>query len=460
MAIDAKHGRTHPPPMHFHFIGICGTAMGSVAAALRDLGHTVTGSDANPYPPMSTFLEDKGIKIAEGYRAGNLPEDREATIVVGNAISRGNEEVEAALEQRRFYTSLPEILKDEFLRGRRNLVVTGTHGKTTTSSMLGWILKSAGRDPSWMIGGIPGDLGKGCHLAGKEFTVLEGDEYDTAFFDKRSKFVHYLPEVVVVNNLEFDHADIFDDHRGRSSSASGACFNIVPRNGCVFVNGDDAELPRRRLDLPGTRRVKRVGFSEVLRPAHRGGQDDRCRRALRSRSRASATRFRMDGEFNVRNAAMAVCARALRRHRAGRRLRAGPGQFPGRGAPPGAFAGKSDRGIRRGRRFRAPPDGDSRGPSTGHAPALDSGTARLWAIFEPRSNTTRRSVFQDELAARRAQPTPTAHLHWPPWIERWSQVPADEERLDPEQRHGGPSSANGTSRPSTRPDADAIVERA
>ena len=210
--------------------------MGSVAAAMHAKGFTVTGSDENVYPPMSTFLEQQGIQIFPGYKAQNIPETAEV-IVVGNAISRGNEEAEAALERKLLYVSLPEILKDHFLRGRRNLVVSGTHGKTTTSSILAWILKSAGVDPSYMIGGIPRNLGQGATFTDSDFVVLEGDEYDTAFFDKRSKFLHYLPEVVVINNIEFDHADIYNS-LDEIKLTFKRLLNIVPRNGMAFVNGD------------------------------------------------------------------------------------------------------------------------------------------------------------------------------------------------------------------------------
>lgn len=193
---------------HFHFLGICGTAMGAVAAAMVRRGFTVTGSDANVYPPMSTFLEEEGITLFEGYKASNIPPDADV-IVIGNAMSRGNEEVEAVLQRRLRYLSLPETMKEYFLRGKRNYVVTGTHGKTTTTSMLAWLMEDSGLNPSFMIGGIARNLGRGGRFTDSDFSVLEGDEYDTAFFDKRSKFLHYLPELVVINNIEFDHADIY-----------------------------------------------------------------------------------------------------------------------------------------------------------------------------------------------------------------------------------------------------------
>lgn len=158
---------------------------------------------------MSTFLEEEGITLFEGYKASNIPPDADV-IVIGNAMSRGNEEVEAVLQRRLRYLSLPETMKEYFLRGKRNYVVTGTHGKTTTTSMLAWLMEDSGLNPSFMIGGIARNLGRGGRFTDSDFSVLEGDEYDTAFFDKRSKFLHYLPELVVINNIEFDHADIYN----------------------------------------------------------------------------------------------------------------------------------------------------------------------------------------------------------------------------------------------------------
>ena len=193
-----------------HFVGICGTAMASVAAALQERGVRVTGSDQNVYPPMSTFLAEQGIEVLEGYREENLV-DTPDLVVIGNAISRGNPEAEAVLERKLRYCSLPELLKEAFIRGKRSLVVTGTHGKTTTASLLAWVFECAGLKPSYFIGGIPDNFSRGARFTDSEWIILEGDEYDTAFFDKRSKFVHYLPEVAVINNLEFDHADIFAD---------------------------------------------------------------------------------------------------------------------------------------------------------------------------------------------------------------------------------------------------------
>ena len=212
--------------------------MGSVAAALRERGYTVTGSDENVYPPMSAFLESRGVKLSEGFRAENVPADADV-VVIGNAMKRGNPEVEAVLNQKRYYLSLPEILRNEFLRGRHNLVVSGTHGKTTTTALLTWLMRTAGFDPGFMIGGIPKNLGQGAHFNDSKYFVIEGDEYDSAFFDKRSEFVHYLPELLIVNNIEFDHADIFDNLE-MVKRTFRHLLRIVPQNGMVLLNGDDA----------------------------------------------------------------------------------------------------------------------------------------------------------------------------------------------------------------------------
>lgn len=197
--------------MHLHILGICGTFMGSLALLARELGHEVTGSDTQVYPPMSTQLEEAGIRLLEGYAADNLT-PRPDLVVIGNALSRGNAEVEAVLDLGLPYTSGPQWLAEQVLPGRRVIAVAGTHGKTTTASLAAWLLESAGLAPGFLIGGVPRNFGVSARLGdpGAPF-VVEADEYDTAFFDKRSKFVHYRPEIAVLNNLEYDHADIFPD---------------------------------------------------------------------------------------------------------------------------------------------------------------------------------------------------------------------------------------------------------
>src|SRR5215212_2635094 len=223
-----------------HFVGICGTAMASAAAAMKEKGFEVTGSDTNVYPPMSTFLADRQIEVMSPYSETNLAHEPDL-VMIGNAISRGNPEVEAVLDDKLRYCSLPELLKEFFIRGKRVIVVSGTHGKTTTTSLLTWVFEHNGLNPSFLIGGIPENLKQGARFTDSEWFIIEGDEYDTAFFDKRSKFVHYLPEVVLVNNLEFDHADIFENLAVIQTSFK-RLINLVPRNGLLLANGDDENV--------------------------------------------------------------------------------------------------------------------------------------------------------------------------------------------------------------------------
>src|SRR5213593_1027521 len=294
--------RVKEAPRNFHFLGICGTAMASVAAALQERGFKVTGSDENVYPPMSNFLQEKSIPAKKGYRAENIPADADV-VVIGNAMKRGNPEVEAVLNQKLFYLSLPEVLKNYFLRGKHNLVVTGTHGKTTTTSLLTWIMEKAGRNPGYLIGGIPKNLGQGAHLNDSKYFVIEGDEYDSAFFDKRSKFVHYLPELVIVNNVEFDHADIFKD-LDEIKLSFRRLLNIVPQNGMVLFNGDDPNCVEVAKDCLA--QMIEIGFSKNCAERIRdvAYSSDGSRFKLGDES----FEIRLVGEFNVRNAAMAATA--------------------------------------------------------------------------------------------------------------------------------------------------------
>src|SRR5437763_1418486 len=196
--------------MHYHLIGICGTAMASLAGMLQARGHKVTGSDQNVYPPMSTQLEALGIEIMQGYRAENTHLERDVTIV-GNTIMRGNPELEEVLNRKLLYRSQAEIVRDEFIRGRRSMVIAGTHGKTTTTSIAAWVCEVGELDPSFLVGGVVQNFGASFRVTDGGYFVIEGDEYDTAFFDKKPKFMSYLPEIAVINNIEFDHADIYKD---------------------------------------------------------------------------------------------------------------------------------------------------------------------------------------------------------------------------------------------------------
>lgn len=392
---------------HVHFLGICGTAMGAVASAMARQGYVVTGTDANVYPPMSTFLENEGIQIFQGYNPANIPEDTDL-VVIGNAMSRGNIEVESVLDKRLRYMSLPETMKEFFLWGKRNLVVTGTHGKTTTSSMLAWMLEANGRNPSFMIGGIARNLGRGGRFTDSEFCVLEGDEYDTSFFDKRSKFLHYLPEVVIINNIEMDHADIYANVEEIKLSFK-RLLRAVPRNGIVFINADCPNCADVRTCAATELRMVKlvsVGMAEEadIRITALEHRTDGCSFSLSCNaapeneamlpSPLSGERFSvpMIGEFNVRNAAMAACAAA----------------FSGLSADEIRAALNSFEGVARRQEVRGTVNGVTVVDDFAHHPtAIRQAIAglrqrfpksRLWVLFEPRSNTTIRNLFQNELA--------------------------------------------------------------
>lgn len=226
--------------MHIHISAVCGTFMGGVARLAKELGHNVTGSDANVYPPMSDQLRDVGVELMEGFSAENL-NNRPDLVVIGNALSRGNPEVEAVLEQGIPYMSGAQWLAEFVLQGRWVLAVAGTHGKTTCSSLLAWVLEDAGMSPGFLIGGVPANFKTSARLGESPFFIVEADEYDTAFFDKRSKFVHYRPRTVVLNNLEFDHADIFPDLNAIKTQFHHLV-RTVPANGLLVTNGDDDNL--------------------------------------------------------------------------------------------------------------------------------------------------------------------------------------------------------------------------
>jgi len=408
---------------HLHFIGICGTAMGSTAVALRALGYAVSGSDQKVYPPMSDVLREAGITLTEGYKAENLPKNADLYIV-GNAISRGNEELETLLERKLPYVSMAELLKREVIQGKRSFVVSGTHGKTTTTTMLAWIFEHAGRDPGFMIGGVPENFTSGARFTHSDLFVIEGDEYDTAYFDKRSKFLHYLPECAIVNNIEFDHADIFPALADILLTFQ-RLLNSVPRNGLVLLNGDDKNC----LSLKSYAPVQTVGTGET------------CTERIRiTAATPESTAFEINGvpfsvpmvgEFNVRNAAMCVCAA---RH-AGLKdaeIRDGLETF---------------KGIRRRQQVRGVAGGITVMDDFGHHPTALRETLRglrqkypgqrLWAVFEPRSNTSRRNVLQNELieALKEADGSVIAAVANPEKV-------ADAERLDVAKVAASVSAAN------------------
>jgi UDP-N-acetylmuramate: L-alanyl-gamma-D-glutamyl-meso-diaminopimelate ligase len=397
-----------------HFVGICGTAMASAAAAMKEKGFTVTGSDQNVYPPMSTFLAERNIEAINGYAERNLAH-RPDLIVIGNAISRGNPEAEFVLDHRLRYCSLPELLKEFFIRGKRSIVVAGTHGKTTTTSLLTWVFEHNGMNPSYLIGGIPNNLSQGARFTDSEWFIIEGDEYDTAFFDKRSKFIHYLPEIGIVNNLEFDHADIFENLDAIRKSFSHF-IRLIPRNGLLLGNGDDLELAPL-LNVTHCP-VKRFGLGER-----------NAIEAFNIRYGPTATEFEIPsfkfhlnlvGELNVRNALAAVaCAKhcGLKNQQI-------------------QSAFDTFKGIKRRMEVRGIAGGVIVVDDFGHHPTAIRETLkalrirhpgeRIWAIFEPRSNTTRRNVFQNELVTAFADADAVVVSE----VARLEQI-APEERLDP-----------------------------
>jgi UDP-N-acetylmuramate: L-alanyl-gamma-D-glutamyl-meso-diaminopimelate ligase len=365
---------------------------------------------------MSTFLEVKGIQISSGFRPENLPAELDL-VVVGNALCRGNPELEAVLDRKLLYRSLPETLKDFFLQGKTNIVVTGTHGKTTTTSLIAWIFREAGCDPGFLIGGIARDLAQGAAFGHSNFFILEGDEYDTAFFDKRSKFLHYLPETVVINNIEFDHADIFPS-LDEIKLSFRRLVNIVPSRGSIFVNADDANCAE--VVTKSLSQVFTVGFKENA--THRiitARYDD-----LGSEFVLHDHEFRSSliGEFNVRNAAMAVSV-ALAYRLPIKVIQSALARFAG---------------VARRQELRGEANGIKVIDDFGHHPTAIRETLlalrhrypgqKIWAIFEPRSNTTRRAIFQTALpdALKFADGVILAR------VARLDQLPLGD-RLDPER---------------------------
>jgi UDP-N-acetylmuramate: L-alanyl-gamma-D-glutamyl-meso-diaminopimelate ligase len=414
--------------------------MASVAVALKERGFKVTGSDENVYPPMSTFLQEKRISLKEGYGAENIPADADV-VVIGNAMKRGNPEVEAVLNRKLLYLSLPEVLKNYFLRGRHNLVVTGTHGKTTTTALLTWIMEKAGCKPGYVIGGLPKNLGQGARLNDSKYFVIEGDEYDSAFFDKRSKFIHYLPELLIINNIEFDHADIFNN-LDEIKLSFRRLLNVVPRNGMVLVNGDD----------PNCVEVAKDCFAQMIEV----GFSKNCAQRIRDVAcSAEGSRFKLGdetfeiplvGEFNVHNAAMAAMAARFY-------------DVP-KAKIDGAF--KSFAGIARRQEVRGEVRGVKVIDDFAHHPTAIAQTLgalrhrfrgdRLWAVFEPRSNTTRRAVFQQQLpdALKLADGVFIAQ------VAKLEQIP-EQDRLNPERVVAAIAK---TGRPAFyEQNADAIVDR-
>ena len=376
---------------HVHFIGICGTAMASLAGMLKQRGFRVTGSDAVAYPPMSDFLASLGIPISQPFSQSNL-QPRPDLVIVGNAISRGNVELEFVLDQRIPFQSLPQVLHDEFLLDKERLVVAGTHGKTTTSSMLAWIFQQAGRAPSFLIGGIPENFGSSFAMgSGHEF-ILEGDEYDTAFFDKGPKFLHYFPDAVILTSVEFDHADIYKN-LDEVKTAFKRLVNLIPRRGLLIAWDGDANVD----ECVGRAfcRVERYGFAEASawRIAGIEHMPAATRWTVLHDGKVWAEfEFSLAGEYNVLNATAAAAMAA------------------NYGIASDAIAEslRAFRSVKRRFEVKAEVRGITIIDDFAHHPTAIAQTLkavrtrypgrRLWAVLEPRSNTLRRKIFQHELA--------------------------------------------------------------
>lgn len=379
--------------MHYHLIGICGTAMASLAGMLQARGHRVTGSDQNVYPPMSTQLEELGIKIINGYKAENADIGADCTIV-GNTISRGNAELEEVLNRKLVYRSQAEIVKEEFIRGRRSLVIAGTHGKTTTTSIATWVAEVGGLNPSFLVGGIVQNFGASFRVTDSDYFIIEGDEYDTAYFDKKPKFMHYLPEIAIVNNIEFDHADIYRDIH-EIKFAFSRLMNLVPSNGRLIV-GIDSPIVREVLDEMHGKlhtNIETFGTSDDAKWQARyidfSGDTTRFT-VFKDGHRWSEFETHLIGEFNVRNClAVIIAADAW-------------------GIPKEKIneAFRTFKSVKRRVEIRGIERGVTVIDDFAHHPTAVEETLkalktkyegnRLIAVFEPRSWSSRLAIFQDK----------------------------------------------------------------
>ncbi|MDE3138062.1 MAG: UDP-N-acetylmuramate:L-alanyl-gamma-D-glutamyl-meso-diaminopimelate ligase, partial [Acidobacteriota bacterium] len=374
-----------------HLVGIGGIAMASLAAMLAESGFVVSGSDAGVYPPASELLRKAGIAWKEGFREANL-DPRPDCVVIGNALSRGNPEVERILDEKIPYASLTSVIEDVFLPGRRSLVVTGTHGKTTTTSLLAWVMHVAGRRPNFLVGGMVEDFGSSYGLAGGEEFVIEGDEYDSAFFDKTPKFLHYHPDEIIITSIEFDHADIYPDLAAIELQFR-RLVNLVPRSGRIVAWGESATV--RAIIEKAFCPVETYGLGTecdwTAENLEFGGDATRFRVA-HCGNEIGTFEMRLAGRHNVLNALSVIALAA------------------GRGVPLNAIreALATFRGIRRRLELR----GEARGvlvvDDFAHHPTAARETIaaargrwpgrRIWAAFEPRSNTMRRNLLENELA--------------------------------------------------------------
>ncbi len=428
---------------HIHLSGICGTAMASLAGLLQLQGHRITGSDKAAYPPMSDLLRSLGIPVMEPYAAANL-DPAPDLVVIGNALSRGNPEVERILDERIPFASMAALLHDEFLKGRESLVVAGTHGKTTTTSMLAWVYQTASREPSFLIGGVAENFGSSFQLRSTRTFILEGDEYDTAFFDKGPKFLHYFPDALILTHVEFDHADIYADLEA-VKTAFKRLVNLVPRRGLIVAydgNPNVTECVARALC-----RVERYGFSEnadwrIKNLRHEAGLTKW--EVWREGALWAELEMSLAGEHNALNATAAAALAA------------------GHGVEKKSIrqALASFKSVKRRLEVRAEIGGITVIDDFAHHPTAIRETlralrsvypqARLWAVLEPRSNTLRRKVLEADLveSLRLADRVVLAGVF------QQQRIP-DAERLHPEDVVRA-LQAEGTNA-ELLPNADAIV---
>lgn len=377
--------------MRYYFLGIAGTAMASLAVLLKQKGHQVWGSDRGIYPPMSDFLAGHQIPVWEGFSEDHLTKPFDVA-VIGNAISRGNPEVEAILNRRLPFTSLPELVRREFINQHENIVITGTHGKTTTTALMCWVLETAGLSPTFLIGGIAKNFNSSIQLGSGKYFVIEGDEYDCAFFDKRPKFVHYFPDHLIINNIEFDHADIYRD-LDAIKDVFRKLLRIVPSRGLVVANGEDPAV--REIINPVYSRLQTFGknsenhWSYQILNEEPVGTKFEIRREGKS---AGEFRFPFPGEYQLQNA-LAVAAVARDLGIKWETIRSALASF---------------QGVKRRLEFWGKLHGAEVYDDFAHHPTAIKVTLRamrdkfpgkrLVALFEPRTNTTVRNVFQRELA--------------------------------------------------------------
>lgn len=436
--------------MHYHLIGICGTAMASLAGMLQARGHRVTGSDQNVYPPMSTQLAALGIEIITGYKAENTDLERDCT-VVGNTIMRGNAELEEVLNRKLLYRSQAEVVRDEFIRGRRSLVVSGTHGKTTTTSIAAWVAEVGGLEPSFLVGGVVQNFGQSFRVTDSDYFIIEGDEYDTAFFDKKPKFMSYLPEIAIVNNIEFDHADIYKDLDAIKWQFS-RLMNLVPGNGRLIC-GVDSPAVVEVLDSMNGRLFTKVETFGVGPDAKWQARDISLE--------ADKTRFKVfcDGEewgeftthligdFNVRNC-LAVIIAADAWGISKEKLQEAFDTF---------------KSVKRRMEVRGVERGVTVIDDFAHHPTAVDETLRalrqryaqnrLIAVFEPRSRSSRLSIFEDRYkdAFVHADQVIIAGVFNAEDAKTYGDVMNVQRLVDNISATGKPAE--------TLPDADAIIER-